>query len=287
VQRYGMDILAFPALTAPEPPSSATPGHLEPCALRLLPTKDAAETAHRAGVRRLFRLEYRKDVKSLAVNLPEFPKMALQHFTLGQSRQLREDLVTLVTDRALFADQPVPRKAPEWNALKHLAATQLFATGDTVAALARTILENYHYLTLAIDRGVTAAYSRITPAVTDVKDQLLFLMPPHFLLTTPVEWLQHMPRYLGAARLRLEKLDQGDAAVATRDADARDQFAPFWAQFLHRKSQHESIGLIDPELTTFRWMLEEYRVHLFAQELGTAVQVSPRRLEKQWEKVRQ
>jgi ATP-dependent helicase HrpA len=287
VQRYGMDIRAFPALTAPDTPPAATPGHLEPCALRLLPTKDAAEAAHRAGVRRLFRLEYRKDVKSLATNLPEFPKMALQHFTLGQSRQLREDLVTLVTDRALFADHPVPRKPAEWDALKHVAATRLFATGDTVAALAGTILENYHYLTLAIDRGVTAAYSRITPAVTDVKDQLLFLIPSHFLLTTPFEWLQHMPRYLAAAGLRLEKLDKGNAAVATRDTDAREQFAPFWAQFLHRKSQHEAIGLADPELATFRWMLEEYRVHLFAQELGTAMQVSPKRLERQWEKVRQ
>jgi ATP-dependent helicase HrpA len=74
--------------------------------------------------------------------------------------------------------------------------------------------------------------------------------------------------------------------VVTRDAEGWEALAPFWGQYLHRKSQHEAIGLVDPELVTYRWMLEEYRVHLFAQELGTAVQVSPKRLERQWERVR-
>ena len=287
IQRFAMSILAFPALT----------DHGESCNLRLLPTKDAADAAHRAGVRRLFRLEYRRDVKSLATHLPDFPKMALQHFTLGQSKQLREDLVTLVIDCALFSDQPIPRTRAAWDALQHLAAARLFQTGDAVAALAGKILENYHYLTLALDQirqaTVTGlhAISRAQSAYTDVRDQLLFLMPhppAHFLLDTPYEQLEHVPRYLAAARLRLEKLERSPdpAPAAQRDRDSLDLVAPFWGQYLHRKSQHDAIGLRDPELHLFRWMIEEYRVHLFAQELGTALPISPRRLEKQWLKTR-
>jgi ATP-dependent helicase HrpA len=287
VQRFSMSILAFPALI----------DQTDTCVLRLLPTKDAADTAHRAGVRRLFRLEYRRDVKSLATHLPDFPKMALQHFTLGQSRQLREDLVTLVVDRALFSDQPVPRTHAAWERLKPLAAGRLFQTGDTVSALAAVILQNYHYLTLALDQIRQAnatglhALSRAESAFTDVKDQLLFLMPhppAHFLLDTPFAWLEQLPRYLAAARLRLEKLERAanPAKAAQRDRESLDLVAPFWGQYLHRKSQHDAIGLQDPELQLFRWMIEEYRVHLFAQELGTSLPVSPRRLEKQWAKVR-
>jgi ATP-dependent helicase HrpA len=288
VQRFAMSILAFPALI----------DHTDTCALRLLPTKDAADTAHRLGVRRLFRLEYRRDVKSLATHLPDFPKMALQHFTLGQSKQLREDLVTLVVDRALFSDQPVPRTRTAWDELKHLAAQRLFQTGDAVAALAAKILENYHYLTLALDQIRQAAttglhaISRAQSAYTDVKDQLLFLMPhppaQHFLLDTPFAQLEHLPRYLAAARRRLEKLERSPDPVqaAQRDRDSLDLVAPFWGQYLHRKSQHDAIGLRDAELQTFRWMIEEFRVHLFAQELGTALPVSPRRLEKQFAKTR-
>ena len=273
VQRFAMTILAFPALI----------DQGGACALRLLPSRDAADTAHRAGVRRLFRMAYRRDVKSLAAHLPDFPKMALQHFTLGQSKQLREDLVTLVMDRALFAasDQPVPRTRAAWEALRQVVAARLFATGEALAALAAKILENYHQLTLAIDRA-----ARALPALTDAKDQLLFLMPPHFLLTTPFEWLEHLPRYLAAMRLRLEKLENGGPETVQRDLDALALVAPWWNQYLRRKQQHDEIALCDPELLLFRWMLEEYRVHLFAQELGTVLQVSPRRLEKQWAKIR-
>jgi ATP-dependent helicase HrpA len=273
VQRFAMSIVAFPALIEQG----------DACALRLLPSRDAAETAHRAGVRRLFRLAYRRDVKVLAAHLPEFPKMALQHFTLGQSKQLREDLVTLVVDRALFAgpEQNVPRTQAAWEALREVAAARLWETGDALAALAAKILENYHQLTLAMDRA-----SRALPALTDARDQLLFLMPPHFLLHTPFAWLEHLPRYLAAMRLRLEKLENGGPETAQRDLDALALVAPWWNQYLHRKQQHDEIALRDPELLLFRWMLEEYRVHLFAQELGTTLQVSPRRLEKQWAKVR-
>jgi len=122
--------------------------------------------------------------------------------------------------------------------------------------------------------------------LTDARDQLAFLMPPHFLLTTPYEWLMHLPRYLAGARLRLEKLENGGPEIADRDARSRELVLPWWGHYLRRKSQHEAVGLVDAELALFRWMVEEYRVHLFAQELGTAVGVSPRRLEKQWEKVR-
>jgi len=62
--------------------------------------------------------------------------------------------------------------------------------------------------------------------------------------------------------------------------------AGFWNMYLGRKAEHDAIGLRDAELELYRWMLEEYRVSLFAQELGVSVPVSERRLERQWEKVR-
>lgn len=275
VDRFGMQIAAFPALLDKG----------EACALRLLPQKDSAEAAHRAGIRRLFRLEFRREVKALAANLPHFPQMALEHFTLGESRQLREDLVTLSIDRALFAANPVPRTRAAWEPLKSQAAERLMDVGNRTAALALAILDNYHLVTLALD---TAAQSpaRSTLAHADVREELLHLIPLHFLLATPFEWLEQFPRYLAAARLRLEKLESraDPAAARARDEQSMALFTPWWTQYLHRKNLHQQIALHDPELAHFRWLLEEYRVHLFAQELGTAQPVSPRRLEKQWEK---
>jgi ATP-dependent helicase HrpA len=290
VQRFGMSIVAYPALVD-------LGDHV---ALRLLPAGENALQAHRAGVRRFFQFEHKKELKFLAAHLPDFPKMALQHFTLGESKILREDLLTLTVDRALFSLPPqnpsltspqnsalstqnsvVPRTQSHWLALRTLTASRLTDTGRATAALASEILNHYHYLTLAMDRA-----DRATPALADVREQLLNLIPPHFLLATPFEWLEHYPRYLAAARARLEELENGGPAIADRDLAARDQFLPWWTQYLRRKNHHDEIALVDPELILFRWLLEEYRVHLFAQELGTPFSTSPRRLQKQWDKTR-
>jgi ATP-dependent helicase HrpA len=271
LQRYGMSILAFPALVAGE----------AACALRLLPTRHAAEAAHRAGVRRLFRLEHWRQIKTLATSLPDFPVMALKHFTLGESKRLREDLVELSIDRALFADAAPPRAQAAYASLAHVAAERLADTGIAMAKLAADILDAYHRASLALDTA-----SRGTPAVADAREQLLHLIPPHFLLSTPFEWLEQYPRYLASLRLRLEKLESAGPAAGERDLDAMAKISPWWNQLLHRKQQHDETGFTDAELALFRWMLEEYRVHLFTQELGTVMPVSPKRLEKQWEKTR-
>jgi ATP-dependent helicase HrpA len=141
------------------------------------------------------------------------------------------------------------------------------------------LLQQYHDLTLAMERA-----GRGSVAVSDIREQLLHLIPQHFLLTTPWEWLQHLPRYLAAMRQRLEKLEAGGPDIADRDMKLTAEVIPYWNNYLHRKNRQAEVGLVDEHLALFRWMIEEYRVHLFAQELGVSMPVSPKRLQKQWEK---
>ena len=112
----------------------------------------------------------------------------------------------------------------------------------------------------------------------DVKEQLSHLMGPHFVTETPNQWLVHFPRYLKAIEVRLGK--------PGRDAEKLAEIAPFWQGYLERAKRHREQHLIDAELELYRWMIEELRVSLFAQELKTSIPVSAKRLEKQWEKVR-
>jgi ATP-dependent helicase HrpA len=95
-----------------------------------------------------------------------------------------------------------------------------------------------------------------------------------------------MPRYLWAMRLRLERMRQGGQAAVERDHEWAAQVAPADRAWRMRADDHRVRGIRDPELDAFRWMVEEFRVSIFAQELGTVVKVSPQRLEKQWQKVR-
>jgi len=118
-------------------------------------------------------------------------------------------------------------------------------------------------------------------ALEDVQEQIEHLTAPGFLVATPWEWLQHYPRYFKAISLRL------DAARGNleRDRTHGNEIRRRWLACLRKMEDNRRMGIEDPELIRYRWLLEEYRVSLFAQRLGTSLPVSAKRLDQQWERV--
>ena len=125
-----------------------------------------------------------------------------------------------------------------------------------------------------ISRTVQAALERLAriqaalpkaaaPAAADIRAQLAWLAPAGFLLTTPWERLQEFPRYLQAIEQRLEKLGRDPR----RDAQLAAEIAPLETRYRERVKAER--GLRPPGEDEFRWMLEEFRVSLFAQQLRT------------------
>ena len=120
-------------------------------------------------------------------------------------------------------------------------------------------------------------------ALDDIREQLDALTAGDAISSTPWNWLRQFPRYFRAICMRLDALAGGGAG---RDRQSLDELRPRWELYLETARQHAAQNVYDPELVQYRWMLEEYRVSLFAQKLGTAVPVSPKRLDQQWAKVR-
>ena len=118
-------------------------------------------------------------------------------------------------------------------------------------------------------------------ALNDIKQQLANLVYPSFVRETPGEWLKEIPRYLKAIEQRLDKV----GSQVQRDRVWTGELTAAWQQFQARAAKHAQEGKRDPELVLYRWMLEEYRVSLFAQQLGTKMAVSDKRLAKQWSQV--
>ena len=112
-------------------------------------------------------------------------------------------------------------------------------------------------------------------------EQLRHLVYPGFFSATPWEHLAHLPRYLQAMRLRLDKYGNS----IERDARNAASVERFWKWYQERLDKQRKAGLISPELEAFRWLIEELRVSLFAQELKTPLPVSVKRLEKIWQSV--
>jgi ATP-dependent helicase HrpA len=149
-----------------------------------------------------------------------------------------------------------------------------------VDAMIGPLFEAYHQARLAMDE---AAHPKWRDALEDVRLQLAELTGPRFLSDTPWPWLLQYRRYFQAMVARLKNLVGGGIV---RDRQKQSEIQPRFLSYLERARQHREMDLYDPQLDLYRWMLEEYRVSLFAQKLGTAVPVSPKRLDQQWSNVR-
>jgi ATP-dependent helicase HrpA len=113
----------------------------------------------------------------------------------------------------------------------------------------------------------------------DLREQLGELVHPGFVREVDKAHLSHYPRYLKAMRLRAERLRQD----ATRDQARMLTVRGYWREYLKLRAER---GGEDAELAELRWLIEELRVSLFAQELKTAEPVSPKKLNKVLELMR-
>jgi ATP-dependent helicase HrpA len=147
-----------------------------------------------------------------------------------------------------------------------------------VCRIAGEILAEHQALRAKLNDARYAAWPK---AIADIRAQLRELMPAGFLASVPFERLKHYPRYLRAIGMRLEKL----ASNPERDANWQQQLARFWQQYQAKLTSDRARGIRDPKLEELRWMLEELRVSLWAQQLKTPYPVSFKRFEKVWSEV--
>jgi ATP-dependent helicase HrpA len=187
-----------------------------------------------------------------------------------------------IVDRALFDDDGAThiRSQETFASRAETAWKQLPAARDEVVALIAEILEGYNALDISLGNDFPPLWS---DSIRDMRDQLVHLIYRGFILQTPFNWLGHLPRYLRAIDMRLKKLAN---AGLNRDAQVLAEVRPLWEKYKQRAARHREQGIRDSALEQYRWMLEELRVSLFAQELKAALPVSASRLQRLWEDVR-
>ncbi|MGY4829300.1 ATP-dependent RNA helicase HrpA [Sphaerotilaceae bacterium SBD11-9] len=234
---------------------------------------DIAATKHRAGLRRLVALQIRDALKYLEKNIPDLQKMAMLYTPLGTAEELREQVVDLALDRAFLAD-PLPTDAAAFKRRIDEGRGRLTLIANEVARSALLVLTEY----AAAARKLKDARAPREVA-DDIQAQLGRLVPKRFLLGTSWAQLAHLPRYLKGIAMRLDKL----RADPARDASRLSELRPLEQRYLRLVAERR--GVHDARLDEFRWLIEELRVSLFAQELRTPQPVSVKRLEKSWQQI--
>jgi len=242
--------------------------------LRLLDAPDKARAAHRAGVLALFRLRAAKSLRYLEKNLPGIQQMCLHYAAAGPCERLKSDLLARIAELALYGeDAAVPRDRSGFDAAAARGELALVTVGSQVCRAVGETLAEYHIIQKRIKGAVSPAW---LAALGDIRDQLDHLVYAGFVLATPLVQLRHLPRYLKAISKRLDRLQQNPA----KDRPLALQIEPHWQKCKQRLDAARKRGEIPEALRQYRWLIEEFRVSLFAQELGTAEKVSAKRLEE-------
>lgn len=268
IKRYGVTLGAYPALVDPGPGATSV-------SLRLFDSPDTARAAHAAGVRRLFMLEMGHELRHLWRRVPNLERMSMNYKLLGSTDDLRLQLMTAAADRAFAADGNLRTQAA-FAARAGSAWYALSTEHQRLSGIANEALGEFYSLSKDLGRAFPPL---LEPSVLDMRTHLVRLMPRDFILATPPQWLEHLPRFLRGIGVRLKKLTN---AGLSRDQQGMETILPLEKQAEERRRKHRAEGVIDPNLTLYRWMLEEYRISLFAQELRTSVPVSPKRLTEVW-----
>nr|VFJ69129.1 MAG: ATP-dependent helicase HrpA [Candidatus Kentron sp. FW] len=263
----------------------------ESVSLRLADSPARAGELSRAGLCRLFILGLKREIRYLRKNLPDLQMLCIAYATLpeppsrpdarsdsqpaaGACQELREHLVESIVQQTFLDDKAPIRTRAAFQSTKDEQTGKLMTVANTVCRTVRQALLEY--------RSVLSLRATINPrafpdSLADITNQLDGLLFRGFVLATPARQLPHFPRYLQAVARRLQKLPLAP------DKDRRNMGELIALRRAHAVLMSADTGQNTRDLQRLRWLLEELRVSLFAQELGTTQPVSAKRLQKQLE----
>ena len=180
-----------------------------------------------------------------------------------------------VLEQTFLGDNINIRKQTEFVQVVEQGRGEMIAAANTICSKLLEAMKTYTQVRKKLEGKISPNWIE---SINDINEQLVHLFYEGFISDTPVQWLQHYPRYLKGIEKRLDKLQ----THADRDRQASRQFHPLWQHYI----KHQDYYYENDSLMNYRWLLEELRISLFAQELKTAHSVSIKKLENKWQEIR-
>ncbi|MFT7219459.1 MAG: ATP-dependent helicase HrpA [Candidatus Azotimanducaceae bacterium] len=258
IREAGVSVVMYPAIVDEQ----------DSVSIKLLESEHKAAEVSRRGLLRLLLLRLKDQRRYLEKNIPGFVKFSLYYATRGGQAELRENIVKAAFWAVFIEGERKVQTESEYE-IRVGKKSQLFEQLDHIARIVASSLKQG----MALDDRIKEM--RAIGIANDLQQQLQRLLPPEFPFGVPFEWLRHYPRYFRAIEHRLDRF----GGNIGREMEAIEQINLWWTRFdsLDENTQQE--------LGDFRWMLEEYRISLFAQSVGTSIPVSEKRLARSWSKV--
>lgn len=241
---------------------------------QLLSDQASADASLRRGIMRLYAISERKDLRNQVRWLPSLDQAKIKLSGVVSAAEMEGALIDLLSRIAFVETESVVRTRTEFDARRSNRGERIAKAAQQVAPWLGEVADAY----FAVRRSLESMRSsgRFVDVVNDIRQQLNWLLCEQFLSITPWEWLRHYPRYLRGIDYRLDKVRSG---AGNRDTESMLAVKALWDRWLACQLESERNPSVQAN-TEFRWMMEELRISLFAQPLGTATKVSIKRCEK-------
>ena len=265
IQKGNKTLFGYPALV----------DRIDYCDLEVFDDLEEARKQHHLGLRRLFALSNKDTLKALQKQLPGIRELGLLFINIGSIEGLIDQILNLALERA-FMSEPLPINAEQFAERSQAGKPRLALIAQEIARHALNALQSYADL----QKKVASAKAASPTAHADIQAQMQGLIFPKFVAEIPYAQLVHLPRYLKAIAMRIDKLRSNPSRDAQCQKDWESVARP-WQKLLQVNRSTTSYAMAEDQvLMDFRWQLEELRVALYAQELKTPTPMSLKRLEK-------
>ncbi len=262
INLQGVKIIAYPALVKQGKQVN----------LRVLESKRVATAETFQALRQLIINALPEQVKNLKKSIPDIQHLCLKYTDFGHCDDLKLDIINRTIDD-VFLYEGI-QSEDEFNVKLEKGRGESHEKAKQWSVLLTDILDGYR----AIKKLTKNPALSQLDTVSDIQGQLNHLFPKNFITSIEREWLQQYPRYLTAITKRFDK----SKTNAVRDRQSRLEFSKLWDEYIKRQESLLKQHIESEQLKHYRWMLEEYRVSLFAQELKTRFPVSAKRLKSFW-----
>ena len=239
-------------------------------------TLSQAQEIHHDGLKRLYLLSLKQEIKYLIKNLPDIQKICMSYANIGGCNDLKLSIIDASIEKSFFENSnTIIRTKNSFEENLQQGSNNLVNNATEICKILSRVFNSYNEIRKQLKKNTKPNWLL---SLNDIQSQLEHLIYDDFIYYVPIEYLNCYPRYLQAIQQRLDKLQQ----TAERDRQYTNMLTPHWDHFIELNDEYYD----HPVFSLYRWMLEEYRVSLFAQGLKTQMPVSEKRLEKQWQEVK-
>ncbi|MDG2091347.1 MAG: ATP-dependent RNA helicase HrpA [Gammaproteobacteria bacterium] len=265
IEHGGIKLLTYPALV----------DEIDSVALTLCDNLPLAKQETVWGIVRLLMLNSSQQIKYLKKALLNDNQKNLLLSHLGKKDEIQQQLIRAAYRNCFLNKENLPRTEQEFNAVYEENRGDLISIAEKLESKLYEILQHFHRVKKLLLK-VSADESQTINI--DVGDQLDELLHADFICDTPRVHFIDIPRYLKAIEERLEKYPR----QIEKDKEWTKELQSYFSLYSQQYDLLVKQNMVSHELEKFRWLLEEYRVSLFAQSMGTKEPISAKRLKKFW-----